>query len=292
MNLKILSLFIALFFTAVYAHAQETVVFEDTLSAGWHFNWNAGANGSQASYSNWAKGGVNTVSVTGRSTFLARNKKDRFGYGFLINTRYGKAKIEDEGTRKTDDRIDIRNRFIYDLSGDNGDLKLFGNIILRTQFDQGFDYDAGPEGEDILQSKFFAPAYLSQNAGIAYSPADFYGVEIGAGFKQTIVTDTSLGPLYGLSPGDNTLFEGGVNVGIYFEYGLADNLTYSTNVESFTNVERSVTSTDVYFSNIIVGKINNFMDASLQFDLVYDDDFSKEVQLAQVLSIGIAFSLL
>jgi hypothetical protein len=282
----------ALFFLAATAHAQETIVFEDTLSQGWHLSWNAGANGSQASFSNWAKGGVNTVSVTGRSTFTAKQKKDQFGYGFLLNTRFGKAKIEDEGTRKTDDRIAIRNRFIYDLSTDNSDLKLFGNINLNTQFDRGFDYGAGPDGEDILQSKFFAPAYLSQNAGLAYSPTDFFGVEIGGGFKQTIVTDTSLGPLYGLSPGDNTLFEGGINIGIYFEYGLAENLIYSTNVESFTNVERKVTRTDVYFSNIVVGKINSFMDASLQFDLVYDDDFSKEVQLAQVLSIGIAFSLL
>jgi len=291
MNLKKLSLLICLFFIVLSVQAQETIVFEDTLT-GWNFSWKAGANGSQASFSNWAKGGVNTVSVTGRSTFLAKHKIDQFGYGFMINTRYGKAKIEDEGTRKTDDLLAIRNRFIYDLSEDSTELKLFGNINLNTQFDRGFDYNAGPDGEDILQSKFFAPAYLSQNAGLAYSPSNFFGIELGGGFKQTIVTDTSLGPLYGLDPGDNVLFEGGVNVGIYFEYGLAENLTYSTSVESFTNVERKLSSTDVYFSNVMIGKINSFMDASLQFDLVFDDDFSNEVQLAQVLSIGIAFSII
>ncbi|MGF1668868.1 MAG: DUF3078 domain-containing protein, partial [Balneolaceae bacterium] len=145
MILKRLCLSVCLIFTFTSIQAQETIVFEDTLS-GWNFSWNAGANGSQASFSNWAKGGVNTVSITGRSTFIAKHKINQFGYGFMLNTRYGKARIEDEGTRKTDDRLAIRNRFIYDLSKDDSDFKLFANINLNTQFDRGFDYNAGPDG--------------------------------------------------------------------------------------------------------------------------------------------------
>ncbi len=285
----ILTIVILCTYTAI-GKAQDAIVFEDTLS-GWNYSWGAGLNGSQASYSNWAKGGVNTVSLTGRSSFVAKHKKNRFAYGLLFSSRFGKTKIEDEGTRKTDDLLLIRNKFLYDLN-DTGSLKLFSNINLNTQYDNGFDYDAGPEGEDILISKFFAPAYLTENAGLAYVPADYFNLEFGAGFKQTIVTEASLAPLYGLDPGDKTLFEGGLNVGINFEYTLAENVTYSTSVETFTNVKREISSTDLYFYNQIIGKINNFLNASLQVDLVFDDDFSEEIQTAQVLALGITVNIL
>jgi len=290
MGKKLLLTTVILCAFAVIGKAQEAIVFEDTLS-GWNYGWTAGLNGSQASYSNWSKGGVNTVSMTGRSSFVARHKKNRFAYGLMFNSRFGKSKIEDEGTRKTDDLLLLRNRFLYDVN-ESGKLKLFTNLSLNTQFDNGFDYEAGPDGEDILISKFFAPAYITENAGLAYVPVDYFSVEFGAGFKQTIVRDISLAPLYGLDPGDKTLFEGGLNVGINFEYTLAENVTYTTSVETFTNVKREISSTDLYFYNQIIGKINNFMNASLQIDLVFDDDFSDEIQVAQVLALGITVSIL
>lgn len=281
-----------LFFTSI-VHAQDTPAIPDSLN-GWDLSWAAGLNGSQASYSNWAPGGVNNISVTGNSNFDALFKENRFSYIFTFNTRYGKSKVQDEGIRKIDDRLSVRNRFLYDLSDDEdgGDFKLFGNLNLRTQFDKGFDYGAGPNGEDILISRFFAPAYLSENAGLAYIPDEYFSVEAGLGLQQTFVQDETLSETYGLDAGETFRNEAGLTFAANYNRQVGTNVSIDSGLELFTNLNRALSSTDVLFRNELTGRINSLMNASIRFDLAYDDDFSNEIQVAQILSIGISFILI
>ena len=272
--------------------AQEMPVVPDSLD-GWEVVWEAELNGSQASYSNWSQGGVNNIAATGSSLFTSIYSQGKYSYAFTFNSRYGKSKIQDEGIRKISDRLSVRNRFLYDLSDDNeGDFKIFGNLNLRTQFDKGFDYGAGPDGEDILISRFMAPGYISENAGIAYVPSDYFSLETGLGLQQTIVRDEALSETYGLDPGDTFRNEAGYTFAASFERGVGTNLKLISAVETFTNLNRPISSTDVYFSNELTGRINRLMNASLRFDLAYDDDFSKEIQVAQILSLGLSFVLI
>jgi len=289
---KIIPLFFILFVVAVTGRlkAQEITI-SDSLS-GWDYSWVAGLNGSQASYSNWSKGGVNSISGNAHSAITAKYREGRFSYGALLSTRYGKSKIEGEGTRKTDDLLLIKNRFLYDLAKDESNFSLFGNVDFRTQFDKGFDYGAADDGGDVLKSKFMAPGYFSENAGIAYIPNDIYSFEAGFGMKQTIVTEDSLATDYGLDEGSNFRNEAGITLGAGFEYPIVKNFILSSSVESFTNVNRPISSTDIYFTNQLTGKINSFMNTSLRFELIYDDDFSEEVQMLQVLSLGVSFILI
>ncbi|MDR8393624.1 DUF3078 domain-containing protein [Aliifodinibius sp. S!AR15-10] len=288
---KLLPLFALLLFTGTQLHAQETIIVSDTLQ-GWDYSWLAGLNASQASYSNWAQGGVNNISASGNSTLTMKHRKDKFGYGFLLGTRYGKSKIEGQGTRKTDDRLSIRNRFTYDLARANGSYSAYGNINFRTQFDKGYEYDAGPNDEDVLISRFMAPAYFSQGAGIAYIPSDYFSAEAGLALKQTIVTDDDLETLYGLDEGETLRNEGGITLGLGYDQAIAPNFQLSSSVETFTNVNTAISSTDVYFSTQVTGKVNDLINTSLRVDLAYDDDFSSEIQVLQVFSLGISFILI
>src|SRR5690625_7785553 len=102
-----------LFFHHNPVKAQDAIVIPDTL-AGWQTSWEEGLNGSQASYSNWSQGGVNKISATGATTYSSLYREGRVGYGILINMRYGKTQINDEGTRTIKDRNYIKNRSIYD----------------------------------------------------------------------------------------------------------------------------------------------------------------------------------
>lgn len=288
---KVFTLFVFLFFSTGCLYAQETIIVSDTLQ-GWDYSWVAGLNGSQASYSNWSQGGVNTISVSGNSTLTTLMRNDRFAYGFLLATRYGKSKIEDQGTRKTDDRLSIRNRFSYDLAQQDADFSIYGNINFRTQFDKGYEYGAAQDGGELLISRFMAPAYFSQGAGLAYVPADYISYEAGLAMKQTIVTDDDLETLYGLDEGQTVRNEGGITLGIGYEQTIAPNFQLSSSVETFTNVNRSISSTDIYFSSQLTGKVNDIINTSLRVDLAYDDDFSDEIQVMQVLSLGVSFILI
>jgi hypothetical protein len=289
---RLLSLTTILLFTISISDikAQEAITISDTLS-GWDQTWKVNLNGSQAAYSNWSRGGTNNISGTGATTFTTVYREGQFAYGFLINARYGKSKIQNEGVRKTSDRLAIRNRFLYDFERETSDLALFANINFNTQFDQGFNYGAGPDGEDILISNFMAPGYFSQNAGLAYVPNDYFSAEVGLGLKQTIVRNTDLSERYGLPAGDNFRSEAGFTLGFNFSKDIFENVGFSSTLETFTNLNKAVSSTDVYLSSQLLGRINSFMNASLQFDLIYDDDFSKEVQLSQILSLGVSFTL-
>src|SRR5690625_6665729 len=126
----------SLFFHHSPVNAQDAIVVRDSLSGG-QTSWEVGLSGSQASYSNWAHGGVNNISATGATTYSSLYREGRFGYGILINLRYGKSQIDDEGTRKIDDRLYIQNRFLYDLGDEGSIFKLLSNIRLRTQFEIG-----------------------------------------------------------------------------------------------------------------------------------------------------------
>ncbi|MCC5906873.1 MAG: DUF3078 domain-containing protein [Balneolaceae bacterium] len=278
-----------LFNTAVLL-AQDSVAIPDTLQ-GWKSTWVVNLNGSQASYSNWSQGGVNNIAVTGRSNATLAYKQGRFSYGVLLDTRFGQTRIQDEGVRKIDDRLFLMNRFLFDLGDEDSDFKIFGNIRFRTQFAEGFNYGAGPEGGNILISNFLAPAYFTQDAGLAYVPTDNFMFEAGLGLQQTFVRDVELAPRYGLDEGDRFRSEAGLTLGSNYDAEIATNILFSTSINTFTSFDKPIRSTDIYFSNRFTARINSYMNTSLSLDLVYNDDFSKEIQVAQVLSVGVSFNL-
>lgn len=272
---------------------NRKVMVADSLE-GWSVDWLGGLNGAQASYDNWSQGGVNTISVTASTVFNAKYRMNRFAYALATNLKYGKARLEKEGTRKTDDRIAVNNKFSYLFSDDS--WSFFANINFSTQFDEGFDYNV-PDGQDpVLISRFFAPAYFTQIAGIAYSPADYFSAEAGLAMKETIVDDTGLtadlSSRYGLGPDETFRFEPGYAFALNFEKKVFANVRLLSTVETFTNLQQHVDRTDVNFSNEMIGKINDFMNMSLQFVMVYDSDFNRQVQIKQVLSAGLSVSIL
>lgn len=271
------------------SRVNSAIVVSDTLE-GWDYDWIGGLNGSQAAYRNWSQGGVNTVSITASSVFNARYRQNKFAYALATNLKYGKARLEGEGTRKTDDRIAVNNKFSYLF--DDERWSAFGNVNFATQFDDGFDYNV-PDGEDpVLLSRFFAPAYFTQIAGIAFKPADYFIAEAGLALKETIVTETSLATRYGLDPGDNFRFEPGYSTALNFEKTIVSNVKLISSVETFTNLQRNIRSTDITFANEIIGKINDYLNTSFQFVMIYDDDFSTKAQIKQVLSVGFSYSIL
>jgi len=275
-----------IFALAIPGQAQTSLSVSDTLK-GWDFSWVGGVNGSQAAYSNWSQGGVNTISATGSNVIIGRYRKDKFSYAFSTNLKYGKAKLAGQGTRKTDDKIALRNKFGYRF--DDTRFSAYGNLNFETQFDKGYDYSGD---QDVLISRFLAPLYIRQEAGVAYNPLDYFSIEVGGGFKETIVRDTSLSSRYGLDAGSKFRFEPGFTYAMNFEKEVVQNVILSSSFETFTNPQYSLKFTDVTFTNELVGKINSYLNATIQFVMIYDRDFSTEVQTKQVLSAGISYSFM
>jgi len=265
--------------------AKKSGSIPDSLS-GWQVAWSAGLNGSQATFDNWSQGGVNSLSLTSSTVFDSKYRKGAFAYQNSVNMKYGRTKVDNEAFRKTDDKLLIGNRFDYFF---NEVMTFYSDLTLRTQFDKGFNFPS--DEPKVLISDFFAPGYFTESFGISYKPYNFISVETGMGFKQTIVRIDSLAPLYGVSAGDNIRLEAGWAISMSFSKEVFTNVTLTSRLDSFTSVETGINSTDVYWSNEIVGKVNDFMNTTLQLELLYDDDISSELQLKQIISIGIGVSI-
>ena len=77
-SIKRISLILFVVCTAQFALAQDST--ETPSVSIWKKSWVANLNGSQAQYSNWSGGGVNSVAATASTVFSAHYKKDKFGY--------------------------------------------------------------------------------------------------------------------------------------------------------------------------------------------------------------------
>ncbi len=268
--------------------AQETVIIPDTLDNEWAISWVAGLNGSQSTFSNWAAGGQNNVAATFFTRVNGAFRKGNFTYGYVFNIRYGITNIEGEESRKTDDRLATKHRAAYILN-DKNTLNAFAELTFVTQFYDGYDYSTDPR---TRISDFMAPGYFTQSTGIAFTPKNFVSFEAGLALKQTIVNDDALVPGYGVEAGNNIFSEGGFTTGISFSKEILPNVNYTSQFQTFNNLKKSLVSTDVAWANEIVGKINDYLSASFQFEMIYDDDVvADELQTKQILAAGLLVNL-
>lgn len=242
-------------------------------------------NGTQASFRNWSQGGVNNIAASSTARFEVEYKKDRHILTSGTNLKYGKARIDGNEYRKTDDEIRLRNQYRYLL--DDPRFSLIAQLNFNTQFDKGFD-----KNYVNVISKFMAPGYLVETVGFAYNPEPGLQFDMGISLKQTIVVDTTLSTVYNLKQGETIMNEGGISLGMKVERDIATNVNLSSQVETFTNYLRPVSSTTIRFTNEIVGKINSYLSANLQLAMVYDDNITKELQVKQVISIGFNYRFL
>lgn len=280
----------ALIFILTHQSAfSQTIVVPDTL-VGWNTTWLANFNASQASFNNWSEGGVNTVTGTASTVFTRLYRNDRFAYGFRVNLRYGQTRLDQQGVRKSDDLISIRNRFTMTLTED-GIVSAYGNLNLRTQFADGFEFGAAANGGDSLISAFAAPVFITEGLGLVVQPNSDFTAEAGLALRQTYVNDPLLVTNFGVDPGESIRYEGGLTLGLAYQRRLMDNLLLVTNLETFTNLLIPISDTDVFWSTEIQGQINSLLSAILQIDLRYDSDFSDRIQLKQVFSAGITLDL-
>ncbi len=298
MKAKLLTTFAILLFSAASAVAQtEPAPNPDTAqpavdeapASNWNHSLRASLTGTQATYRNWSQGGTNNIAILGTTAFASEYSKGIYSYNLDINLRYGQTRIGDGDFIKSDDRIRIRNQASRKFRDERWSAIL--NVNFESQFDKGYDNPIPDEGEErILISRFMAPAYITEVLGLSFKPVENFRMEGGLAMKQTIVSDTDLSPRFGLPEGDSFRNEAGFSFLVGYERRVMENIFYSGYVETFTNVNRDLKYTDVLFVNEITGQINRYISANVEFVLAYDRDIIDELQVKQIISLGLSYS--
>ncbi len=244
----------------------------DTIM-GWKRGGVAAINFSQTSLTNWAAGGLNSLSLNGLFSGFATYKQAKSSWDNLLEIGYGLIKQGSEGYRKTDDKIELTSKFGREA------FKNFNYAALlnfRTQMSPGYKYP----GTENKISDAFAPAYLLFALGLDYKPSTYLSAFIApVTVKFTFVTDKVLSDAgaFGVKPGETSRSEiGGYLRVIYtrsdFKGEFLRNVAFTTKVDLFSNYRDHPQNIDINWETLIALKVNKYISVSFNTNLVYDDN--------------------
>jgi len=319
---SIITLIVIIFILINLTYSQTTeaekvlrVKSVDSLS-GWKTGGVIRISFSQASFTNWAAGGQNSISLNGLLSTYANFKKDKnswdnmldLGYGFLQQGKDGKV-------IKTDDKIDFTSKYGRAAS----EYWYYAALLnFKTQMAPGYNYP----NDSMKISNIFAPAYLLLALGMDYKPNEHLSAFFAPlNLKNTFVNNATLADAgaFGvdkasydangilLTHGKKFKSEFGGYVRIVYQTTFFEDKSVSllTKLDLFSNYIHNPQNVDVSWETVIGFKVNKYISATITTQLVYDDDvkiavdkngdginesFGPRTQFKEVLGIGFSYN--
>ena len=262
-------------------HDKQTVVRGDTtLKPGWNLASVANLNLTQASFTDWAPGGENSLAFTAGLTGGATHVAQDIRWANYLNLRFGQSRLGD-------DEIYLESLVLWMVWET---VHPYVSATFRTQFAPGYTYpDAAPKVE---VSNFFDPAYLTQSAGLAWEPSSLFTTRLGVGAREVF---TSKHPEYADDPKtadiEKTRIWGGLESVSMLKWEFAENMAFISRLELFAPfdaIDRVVLRSD----NFLTAKVNEYVNVGINAQFVNDVNVSPYTQVKQTLSLGVSYTLL
>ena len=285
---------VALFFATVAAQ-------EDTISSPWTRKGDVSLMFSQTSFSNWAAGGENSITMSGFFNYYAGYEQGISKWENFIALGFGQTKTGERGFRKSEDKIDLLSTY-----GLKAAEKWFymANLAFKTQFIEGYDYhDDDPALEKTKISNFMAPGYITFGLGMEYKPYDYMSFYLSPVTARWIfVNDQSLADAgaFGVDPGEKIREEFGANFRFHFNKEIIKNVSFSTKLELFSNYLEDPQNIDVNWDNTLDLIVNNWITAKVGVLMIYDDNtpivindeghLGKRTQVKQLIAVGLNYN--
>ena len=265
---------------------------EKTDTTYWTRKGVAGLNLSQVSLTTWSAGGDGSVAFDALFNYNLDYKKDRHLWQNRLELAYGMSHTSSDGARKTNDKIYLSSTYGYEIAKN---WYLSALLNFNTQFANGYDY--GKSDRNFI-SRFMAPGYLMAGVGVTWTPKPWFTATITpATWRGTFVCSSRLSNegAYGVDPGNRLLSEFGGNLRLIFNYEFLPNMNVYSRIDLFSDYLRKPANIDVRWDTQVTMKINKWFSASLNLNLIYDDDIRFEqpdgrtgarLQFKEVLGVG------
>lgn len=268
--------------------AQEAAAGEKAPpERGWKHSLVSGLTLTQVSFTNWAQGGENAIayaiSADGKSSWTGPSSLWENQYRFA----FGQTRLGNQGLRKTEDVIDIASVYTH-LLGER--VNPYASATFKSQFATGFKYDGS--GARTPVSRFFDPAYLTQAIGVRYQPLPEVRTRLGAALRE-VITDRFT--VYADDPKtfpeiEKTGVKGGLESVTDVEWKLEENILFVSRLSvfaPFSEFDEPV----VLNKSTLTGKVNDWLSASLGFEMIYDRVVSPKAQFKQAIALGLSYTL-
>lgn len=257
---------------------------KDTIM-GWTTGGLLGLSISQASFTNWAAGGQNTIAIGGIVNLFAKYKNEKDSWDSMLDLGYGLLKQGKDGEFiKTDDKVDLTSKY-----GRKASSKWYyaGLVNFKTQMSAGYNY---PDVETKI-SDLLAPAYALAAIGMDYKPNDKLTAFIApVTSKNTIVNNDLLANAgaFGVeaatydaagtlvAAGKKLRSEVGGYVRVVYQqtYFKDKSVSILSKLDLFSNYKDNPQNIDVSWETIIGLKVNRFITTTITTHLIYDDDIA------------------
>ncbi len=300
-------------FFGLFTHAQSDA---DTA---WKIKSDVSLMFSQASFTNWAAGGENNITLNGFFNFYAGYIKGKSKWENILGLAYGQNKTGSRAFRKSEDKIDFLSNYGLKAS----DKWFYSvNFNFKSQFTEGYDYHADTMNKTKI-SNFLAPAYISLGIGMEYKPYEFMSFYLSPSTARwLIVNDQELadGGSFGVEPakysqfdstglpvieskyqdGDKTKFEFGAYFRFMFVKDIIKNVNISTKLELFSDYLKDPQNIDINWDTMIKMQVNSWLAASVGMLMLYDHDTpvkdkdgntGPRTQIKELLSIGVTYKI-
>lgn len=239
---------------------SEKQLAEDTShKSGWKRGALLSLGIGQGSSSNWAAGAETfSFSLSGNVSLFSNFKHNRVNWKNSLDLAYALVNTTSQGTRKTDDKIDLYSKGTYDLSA-KVSVGFVGNF--RTQFSSGFDYNYLGKGLERRTSDFLAPGMLILAPGFDWHPSSYFSVFVSPlsarfilvtndpksyYYRDGIIPDSvatpATGPyesplaiLYGVDPARKVRAELGGFASANFSKDIAKNVAFKSRLDLYSN---------------------------------------------------------
>lgn len=274
----------------------------------WTRSGDIGLNFSQSHLSNWAAGGDNALNWQGIFNYNANYAHENNKWDNNISLALGYSHLGDAKAIKTDDKIELNSLYGYKATE-----KLFYSLAFsfKTQFVDGFDYKNDSTNRI---SGFMVPAYATLGLGLEYVPNANFSINFAPlTGRITIVNDQDMADAgaFGVDPaeydeitgdkindGKTTRFEFGAKMTAKLDVKIAENVSFNSKLELFSDYLKNPQNIDVDWQNLITMKVNSWLNANITAHLIYDDDImitdkdgniGPRTQFKEVLSIGLSY---
>ena len=272
--------------------AQE--VERDSLPK-WKHERKLGVLINQSSFDNWLAGGVNNFSGTLNFDYDVHYQSDKWNWITTIDAALGYAKnMGQDHFNKTEDQLEV-NTLLALKSSRKWNFSTSFNLKTQNAPGNNFIETAG-NIERIKTSGFFSPAYMRLGLGITHKKGKELALQFNPLTARLIVVDKMFtqnlaqGETYfGVEADKTTRWEAGVSFALQSELMIVKNVVVSNQLSLVANYLEEVKNIDVDYTINFNMRVNEYLSAILEAQMLYDDNALADLQFRQV--FGLAISL-
>jgi hypothetical protein len=250
---------------------------------------------NQSSFDNWLAGGVDSFSGTLNFDYDLRYQSDQWDWTTTLDAALGYAKnMGQDYFSKTEDQLEINTLLALKSSRR---WNFSSSFNLKTQNAPGNNFiETAGNIERIKTSGFFSPAYMRLGVGMAYIKEKEFGLQFNPLTARLIVVDRAFTQnlaqgetFFGVEADKTTRWEAGASFALQSELMVLNNVIMSNQLSLVANYLDEVKNVDVDYTINFNMKVNEYLSAILEAQMLYDDNALADLQFRQV--FGLAVSL-